>query len=133
MFTLDPRLEEDTYYLSKLGNNTLLLNKNACFYWFILVPHSNETELYKLEKKHQQELLALINQLSELIDTEFDIDKLNVATLGNVVEQLHIHIIGRRHNDACWPNPIWGTSEFKNYSDDELSLIQKLINTNLLQ
>lgn len=130
MFKLDSRLEQDTHHLTELGNNTLLLNKNACFYWFILVPHTAETELYKLPNDHQLEVLDFINKLSELIDTEFNIDKLNIATLGNVVAQLHIHIIGRRHNDVCWPNPIWGTSEFSNYTDADVELI-KTLTTNL--
>ena len=126
-FLLDPKLEEDTHFLTHLDNNTLLLNRNAHFYWLILVPHTEVTEFFQLHTAQQQEVLILINKLSECLMQHFQIDKLNVATLGNVVSQLHIHVIGRRHDDICWPKPIWETTEFKAYDDKEVEAIKTLI------
>jgi len=109
-FELDPRLAADCHWLGLLGDAELLLMDNAYFPWLILVPHCAHSEFYQLDSSQQQALLSSINTLSDFIKRHFSSDRLNIATIGNIVSQLHIHIIGRHHDDLCWPGVVWGTS-----------------------
>ena len=122
--SLDRRLENDTHQLGKLDNCLLLLSKNAHFPWFILVPATDEIEYHRLDNALQKRLQQHINAVAEFIETHFDTDKINIATIGNVVSQLHIHIIGRSKNDPCWPGVVWGTEHFKPYSENEIEKIK---------
>lgn len=121
---LDKNLQNDCHHLGSLNNSRLLLHKNALFNWFILVPDTEETEFYKLAPELQSELLKQINLLSGFIEINWQTDKLNVATIGNIVSQLHIHVIGRRRNDAAWPGVVWGFAKSTAYSADELDSIR---------
>ena len=115
-FTLDDRLAADCHPLGTLDGAELLLMNNANFPWFILVPHTEHTEFFELGRNDQQALLASINSISAFIKQEFSSEKLNIATIGNIVKQLHIHIIGRTSKDACWPGVVWGTKHRSNYA-----------------
>ncbi|MCW9047940.1 MAG: HIT domain-containing protein [Gammaproteobacteria bacterium] len=126
-FKLHPQLQTDCYDLGVLGDCTLLLNKNALLPWFILVPHTTENELYKLESHQQSNVQNSINKLAQFVESHFITDKLNIATIGNIVPQLHIHVIGRFKNDFCWPQPVWGQSEFTPYNDNKLDLIKQAL------
>ena len=128
-FDLDPRLAADCHRLGELGDAELLLMDNAHFPWLILVPHSSQSELYELDFGQQEALLTSINVLSDFIKQQFSSDKLNIATIGNIVSQLHIHIIGRRHDDPCWPGVVWGTSHRIPYIASDV----QLINTALIE
>ena len=131
-FELNHKLAADCHLLGRTGTILLLLNRNALFPWFILVPETDEIEFYKLSQPQQTELLALINHLSRFIENHFDVDKLNIATIGNVVSQLHIHVIGRHHHDPCWPGVVWGTDKFEEYSLQAVADIKaKLYGENL--
>lgn len=130
-FELDPRLRKDSVILGEIEGGILLLMKNAYYPWFVIVPETMETELYRLKPDQQQTLLRQTNQLSEFIQRSFSVDKLNIAAIGNVVSQLHIHIIGRRHNDPCWPNVVWGNPAFKAYSPAELEDISRQVQLGL--
>jgi len=121
---LDHRLTETTYQLGMLADNRLLLSKNALFPWFILVPSTQETEYHKLRNEQQTEIQQHINAIARFIENNFSIDKINIATIGNIVSQLHIHIIGRSRNDACWPDVVWGTAKFKAYQLQEVNTIK---------
>lgn len=118
-FKLDPKLQQDCFVLGKLGQNQLLLMNNSLAPWFILVPEVDKavTELYQLELETQQNLLEEINKLSKFVAKQGETEKLNVAAIGNVVSQLHIHVVGRNRNDFCWPNVIWGTEQKESYSE----------------
>ncbi len=107
-FHLDPRLQNDCSLLWQDAGLSVLLHHNAEVLWLILVPHSEHSEFYQLPSAQQQRLLGEINRLSDCLQDEFGSDKINVATIGNVVSQLHIHVIGRRHDDAYWPDVVWG-------------------------
>ena len=107
-FNLDPRLQQDCSLLWQDAELSVLLHHNAEVLWLILVPHSEQTEFYQLAPALQQRLLAEINRLSACLLDEFGSDKINLATIGNLVAQLHIHVIGRRHDDAYWPDVVWG-------------------------
>jgi len=128
---LDSRLQKDCYFLgtfNRSGNNTeLLLSRNAHFPWFILVPDTKETEFYKLNKDQQLLLLELINQLSIFVETHFSVFKMNIATIGNVVSQMHIHVVGRRKDDPCWPGVVWGCDHFKDYAEGVVEEIRALL------
>jgi diadenosine tetraphosphate (Ap4A) HIT family hydrolase len=130
---LDERLQKDSYALGFMESSRLLLSRNAHFPWFILVPDTRKTEFYELAKAQQHLLLEQINRLSAFISRHFSIDKLNVATIGNVVSQMHIHIVGRHHSDVCWPGVVWGNSQFQDYPDGEVESIRDKLELDLLE
>jgi diadenosine tetraphosphate (Ap4A) HIT family hydrolase len=122
--TLDARLKADTYPLGEFDGSLLLLSKNALFPWFVLVPETQEIEFHKLSTAQQSRTQQQINAVAQFIETRFSPDKINIATIGNIVSQLHIHIIGRNKNDVCWPGVVWGTPHFKDYEAQEVGLIK---------
>lgn len=123
-FHLDPILEADCHPLGVNGTTRLLLNRNALYPWFILVPDTDEIEFYQLAHSQQLDVLALINQLSLFIKSHFRTDKLNIATIGNIVSQLHVHVIGRHQSDPCWPGVVWGSDKSEKYSSSRLAEIK---------
>lgn len=122
-FQLDARLQQDCIVLGELHNSLLLLMNNALLPWFILVPKTDKTELYELPSDMQAGVLSEINAVSRFVKEEFCVDKLNMAAIGNVVQQLHIHIIGRQHEDYCWPGVVWGRSEKTPYTEEAINHI----------
>ena len=122
-FELDPRLVKDCLLLGQLNTSLLLLMNNSLVPWFILVPQTSETELTDLSPADQAGLQEEINLLSAFIKGNFEISKLNIAAIGNIVSQLHIHVVGRDPSDFCWPNVVWGTSERKPYTTERGSEI----------
>lgn len=122
---LDDRLQADCHLLYEIEESTLLLMNNSLVSWFILVPHCDEIELTNLPFDQQTAILKEINLVSRFIQQTFHPDKMNIAALGNVVSQLHVHIIGRKHNDPYWPAPVWGHSQTQTYSDEEVNTIKK--------
>jgi len=122
-FILDSRLANDCIVLGKLDISLLLLMNNSLVPWFILVPQCKVSEITDLSHQEQTVLLKEINLISLFTKNNFDIEKLNVAAIGNIVSQLHVHIVGRRSDDFCWPNVVWGTKEKKTYTDDQVSNI----------
>ena len=132
-FVLNTQLEADCFNLGTIDDCSLLLHKNALVPWFILVPHTNELEIYKIDTELQSSIHNTTNKLASFTESHFLTDKLNIATIGNIVPQLHIHVIGRFINDFCWPAPIWGQPAFEKYKDEELLIIkQALKDENLL-
>ncbi|MEE9342964.1 MAG: HIT family protein [Gammaproteobacteria bacterium] len=124
-FTLNEQLATDTVAMGKCGFCQVRLHKNALYPWFILVPEVSVIELYELSPDDQAVLLDLINRLSRLIMKNFSVEKLNVATIGNIVKQMHIHVIGRQTGDACWPGTVWGHQASVPYTQDAIIEIQK--------
>jgi diadenosine tetraphosphate (Ap4A) HIT family hydrolase len=111
-FHLDPKLEADTLPVGDLPLCTVRLMNDARFPWLILVPRSeNAVELIDLCEAQRHAALAEIVLASEALKALFAPDKLNVAALGNVVRQLHIHVIARFVSDACFPKPVFGQGE----------------------
>lgn len=105
---LHPQMAADTHRLGCLGDNTLLLHKNASVGWLILVPAGDCTELHELGPDQYRICTTQIRQLANFAETYFNADKINIAALGNIVPQLHIHVIARHKDDLCWPLPVWG-------------------------
>ncbi len=109
MFELHPTLSADTYVVGDLPLSRCLLMNNARYVWLILVPRINHLrEVYELSDNDQQQLLRESSWVSRQLADHFKADKMNVANLGNVVAQLHWHIIVRHQHDDDWPAPVWG-------------------------
>ncbi len=130
-FELDPRLDNDCVTLGEINNSVLLLMNNALLPWFIIVPRTTESEIIDLATYEQHQLLDGINCLGSFVKNNFKISKLNIAAIGNVVKQLHIHIVGRDPSDYCWPNVVWGTTENKLYTELRINEIINLLTTQL--
>ena len=130
MFSFDPRLLTDCEVLGKFKLCHVLLMRDANYPWCVLVPdRENAVEIFDLSDDDQKQLNTESNKLLAFLKKEFKADKMNVAALGNVVPQLHVHHIVRYTNDVAWPKPVWGAFPAKSYSDDELeSLKYKLCN-----
>lgn len=129
--TLDSRLAADTYRLGTFDDCLLLLSKNALFPWFILVPKTQEIEFHKLEGKQQFNIQQHINVVAQFIGENFSTDKINIASIGNIVSQMHIHVIGRSETDPCWPGVVWGTSHFKDYETHTINNIKVKLSESL--
>jgi len=124
-FTLHPQLTKDCFELADFPLCKLLLCNDSAYPWFILVPKVNDiTDIYQLEWQQQQQLLNESSLLSELVMEVFVGDKMNVAALGNIVEQLHIHHVVRYKNDVSWPKPIWGQQPLIPYTKIELAALK---------
>lgn len=130
MFVMDPRLQEDTFVLGDFPLSRLLLSKDANYPWFILVPRRADiSELFQLDDKDQRQLWNETTALAETLKDSFAADKMNVATLGNVVSQLHMHVIVRRRNDPAWPAPVWGNKPAIAYTTEQVANIRQRLKT----
>ena len=108
-FALDAKLESDTVPVGDLPLSRVLLNNDANFPWLILVPRrAGLVELIDLDENERLALMAEIARAASALKSATKCDKLNIAALGNVVAQLHVHIIVRRKDDVAWPKPVWG-------------------------
>lgn len=120
-FAVDARLLADTHPVGDLEFSRVLLMDDARFAWLILVPRrAGLRELIELPREDQHRLLDEINRCAHVLHALEKPDKLNVAALGNVVAQLHVHVIARFANDAAWPRPVWGCGERATYTADTL-------------
>lgn len=125
MFALDSRLQEDALLIGDFPLCRLLLSNDSNYPWFILVPRRpGITEVFQLDAPDQLQLWQETTLLSEQLKGLFNADKLNVAALGNVVSQLHMHVIVRRRSDIAWPAPVWGKHPATPYTAQEFSLIK---------
>lgn len=107
--TVDPRIINSTCFVAELPLCNLYLQNESRFPWLVLVPRrENASELIDLSMEDQQELTREIAMVSQLMKAKYSPDKLNVANLGNIVKQLHIHVIARYETDGAWPGPVWG-------------------------
>ncbi|OOE07831.1 HIT family protein [Stutzerimonas degradans] len=130
MFILDSRLEQDTLPIGDFPLCRLLLMNDAQYPWFILVPRREAvSELFQLDAADQQKLWHETTALAEIVKDSFGADKMNVATLGNVVSQLHMHVIARSRDDAAWPAPVWGRHQPKPYTQDQAGAIRARLKT----
>lgn len=115
-FTLDPQLAADTVFVADWTLCRVLLMDDARFPWLILVPRRADlVELDDLAPGEQVRLLSEINQAIAMLRNVARCDKLNVGALGNIVRQLHVHVVARREGDAAWPGPVWGSGQAVRY------------------
>src|ERR1700759_3404823 len=107
-WTLDPVLERDTRPVGDLPLSRILFSRDANYPWLLLVPRrAAVSEIIDLDEADQMTLSVEIARASQALKSLTACDKLNVAAIGNVVPQLHIHIIARKRSDAAWPKPVW--------------------------
>ncbi len=117
---LHPQLAKDCFVLGRFELSLLLMMNDNQYPWFILVPQrENISEIHHMTEADQQLLLQESSRLSIALEQAFDADKINVAALGNVVPQLHVHHIARFKHDAAWPKPVWGARPAQAYTHEE--------------
>jgi diadenosine tetraphosphate (Ap4A) HIT family hydrolase len=117
-FPLDPRLAADTHDIGELPLSQLVLMDDARFPWLILVPRiAGARELIDLDEGDQRTLLAEVGAIGRVLESLLKPDKLNIAALGNVVPQLHVHVIARFAADDAWPRPVWGCGDRVVYTE----------------
>ncbi len=133
MFELHPRLAEDSVVIGEFELSLLLVSKDANYPWCILVPKREDIfEIHHLDEADQLQLIRESCRLSEVMTSLFDAHKMNVAALGNVVRQLHVHHIARFVEDAAWPQPIWGKVAFKPYEPEAFAALVKRLQNALV-
>lgn len=121
MFELHPRLLADTRSLGDLPLCRVLLAKDSQYPWLILVPRvANLREIHHLAPAQQQQLMQESCAVASLMELALNPDKINVAALGNLVPQLHLHHVCRFSTDPAWPGPIWGAHPAVPYSAQDL-------------
>lgn len=128
MFVLDQRLLQDTVAVGDFPLCRLLLSNDTHYPWFILVPRRPDiSEIFQLSEVDQAQLWHETSLLAKTLEQVFAADKMNVAALGNVVSQLHMHVIVRHIGDAAWPAPVWGKHPAMPYSAEEsANVIERL-------
>ena len=138
-FIFHPMLVAGSIELAQLPLCSLLLSNDKQYPWFILVPRvSNIKDIYELDWQDQLQFLNESSMLSEFLMQEFKGDKMNVAALGNICPQLHVHHIVRYKTDIAWPAPVWGkfpavkytALEIEKLKVDVLAKLEKIININ---
>lgn len=109
-FELHPRLLADCHRLGRFRLSHLLLHRNASLPWLILVPEVPDAvhELYELEGPDRRELADEIDFVARFVKDSLGAQKINIAAIGNLVPQLHVHVVGRHPGDPCWPGVVWG-------------------------
>lgn len=107
-FRLHPQLQQDCHTLGRCGSLHVLLHRNASLPWLIVVPATDASELFTMSAALRRESLTCCQRLSDWLLQREQITKINFAAIGNMVPQLHLHLVGRYPGDPCWPRPVWG-------------------------
>lgn len=127
-FALDQRLQTDTHFIEDWPLCRVQLMKDRRYPWLILIPRrENIREIYELDAPDRRFLTDEICRASRAMAHALRPAKINVAALGNVVAQLHVHVIGRRTDDAVWPSPVWGRGSPEAYAPEELAERVKIL------
>ena len=120
-FELDPRLAADSVFIADGPLSQVRLMDDTRFPWLVLVPRiAGTTEWLELDGSQQRLLLAEINRAGQLLRQAPGVEKLNIGALGNIVRQLHVHLVGRHPGDAAWPGPVWGSGAAIRHDPDAL-------------
>jgi diadenosine tetraphosphate (Ap4A) HIT family hydrolase len=126
MFELHPRLRQDCLELGRFSLCRLLLMNDSQYPWFILVPERPEiTEIFQLAEADQRQLWRESSALAKALHQAFQPDKLNIAAIGNLVPQLHVHHVVRYRGDKAWPAPVWGYAPAIPYNESGISAAQR--------
>lgn len=127
MFELHAQLARDCTVVGDLSLSKLLLMKDANYPWFVLVPmRPDKREWYELEGSDQRQLLVEANALAKFLQEKTGARKMNIGALGNMVPQLHVHVIARFEHDAAWPAPVWGKKPALAYDEKGLAAMDVL-------
>ena len=134
MYQLHPQLAADTIALGRSALCDILLMNNRQLVWLIVVPRRAEiTELYQLSAADQRILSSEIAILGKALMLHFNGDKFNLGALGNLVAQLHVHLIVRKHDDCVWPHPVWGNISASPYPANESKTIVSVLQASLTE
>lgn len=118
-FVLDPRLQADTFAVSTLALCDVRLMDDARFAWLVLVPRrAGLVEISDLSADEQSMLWQEVNRAGAALRAVTPCDKLNLGALGNIVRQLHVHVVARCEGDAAWPGPVWGSGSADAYDGE---------------
>ncbi len=129
-FHIDPRLDADTHPVADLALCRALLMDDARFPWLILVPRRDAmSEISDLSADDRSVLWDEIMRASDLLTREFSPTKINIGALGNIVRQLHVHVVARTEGDAAWPGPVWGAGTAERYDPAGLAAIRQRMET----
>jgi diadenosine tetraphosphate (Ap4A) HIT family hydrolase len=121
-FELDTRLAADSVLIADGPLSQIRLMNDDRFPWVVLVPRvAGASEWIDLDGGQQRLLLAEINQISQHLKQKPNVTKINIGALGNIVRQLHIHLIGRHEGDPAWPGPVWGSGKAQRFDADVLT------------
>ncbi len=121
LFQLHPRLQQDCINLGSFDLCQLLIMNDSQYPWFILVPKlADISEIYQLSRTERLMLTEESNYLAKNLATLFSADKMNIAAIGNLVPQLHLHHVVRYQTDKAWPAPVWGKFACIPFTDDQL-------------
>jgi diadenosine tetraphosphate (Ap4A) HIT family hydrolase len=124
MFTIHNKLQADTIEILSLALSRVLLMNDSSFPWLILVPAREDiSEIYELGQGDRSVLIEEVALASGILRDLYMPDKINLGALGNLVPQLHIHLIGRFMTDRAWPGPVWGAGTARPYQEKELSAV----------
>jgi diadenosine tetraphosphate (Ap4A) HIT family hydrolase len=108
-FTLDRRLEDSSHLVTRIDDIQVRVAEDSGYIWLLLIPEIvGAEELHDLSDDLRDRLFALATNLGGWMKTAFTADKINIAAIGNLVPQLHLHVVARHRGDAAWPGPIWG-------------------------
>lgn len=131
-FQLHPQLENDCISLGNLRLSRLLLMNDCQFPWFILVPEiEGIIEIFQLEKEQRIVLMEESSELAEVLHKVYQADKINIASIGNLVPQLHVHHIVRYRSDKAWPAPVWGKFSAVPYTEQAVKQTVQLLSSHL--
>jgi len=120
MFVLDPRIENDSTLIFNLPLCQVRLQNDSRYPWLVLIPKVDDvTEVHQLSSEKQQQLMSESSLVAKCLAEVTQCKKVNVANLGNVVAQLHWHVVGRFETDETWPGPIWGVGSAVPYEDQK--------------
>ena len=128
MFKLDNRIENDSFFMQEIKNFQIRLMNVQEFFWIVLIPiKPNLIELSDLEVDERNELLNFAVDLGNYIKSVQNFDKVNIGMLGNIVSQLHLHIVLRNKDDPAWPGPVWGWKSTSNLEKGTKQIRSNLI------
>ena len=123
-FDLDGRLETDSIFIADGPLPQFRLMNDARYPWIVLVPKiAVASEWIDLPQEQQQTLLSEINIAAKILRENFPCEKVNIGALGNIVRQLHVHVIARTSEDEAWPRPVWGQGKARVYSGVEIEVL----------
>jgi diadenosine tetraphosphate (Ap4A) HIT family hydrolase len=132
MFSLDARLKGDTIEIGRMPLSILLLMNDRALPWLILVPEREGVkEIDELSPAGRALLIEELSEVSAMIRRLYNPDKINIGALGNLVPQLHLHVVGRFRSDRAWPGPIWGTGPAEPYEEEKCRIETERIRAGL--
>ena len=127
-FKLDQRLEDNSFLIDIFEDIQIRVFNDSRYFWYILVPTISELkDWHDLPFKVEKNLLIYTRKLSQFLSQSQNADKINIASIGNIVSQFHLHVIARHKDDAKWPHPVWGDPIIAALSENDLEIRKYLI------